>query len=54
MECLGKGCNDNREMYFLPVDAFVEGELHLVMDSIVSYPIQFLFLFVFLIFLSRK
>jgi hypothetical protein len=41
--CLGKGCNDNREMHVLPVGASIEGELHLVMDTIISYPIQFLF-----------
>ena len=34
--CLGKGCNDNMEMYGLPVGSSEEGELHLVMDSIVS------------------
>jgi hypothetical protein len=34
--------------------AYVEGELHLVMDAIVSYPIQFLLLFVlFLLFSSE-
>jgi hypothetical protein len=32
----GMGCSDNREMQVLPVGAFVEGELNLVMDTIVS------------------
>jgi hypothetical protein len=40
---LAKGCSDNREMQVLLVGAFVEGDLHLVMDTIVSYPIQCLF-----------
>jgi hypothetical protein len=35
-KCLGMGCSDNREMHILPVGAFVEGELALVMDAIVS------------------
>jgi hypothetical protein len=50
---LGRGCSDNREMYILPVGASVEGELHLVMDAIVSYPIQCLLFFVLLLFLFK-
>ena len=34
--------------------AFVEGELHLVMDAIVSYPIQCLLVFVLLLFLFER
>jgi hypothetical protein len=34
--------------------ASVEGELHLAMDSIVSYPIQFLLFFVLFIFLFKR
>ena len=37
---LGNGCSDDREMYDLPVGASEEGEMHLVMDSNVSKPIQ--------------
>jgi hypothetical protein len=33
---LGMGCIDNREMKILPVGAFIEGELHLVIDDIIS------------------
>jgi hypothetical protein len=36
------------------VGASVEGELHLVMDVIVSHPIQCLLLFVLLLFLSKR
>jgi hypothetical protein len=35
------------------VGASVEGEMHLVMDAIVSYPIQCLLFFVSLIFLFK-
>ena len=34
--------------------ASIEGEIHLVMDAIVSYPIQCLLLFVLLIFLFKR
>jgi hypothetical protein len=34
------------------VGASKEGELHLVMDAIVSYPIQCLFTFILFLFLS--
>jgi hypothetical protein len=43
-------------MYGLPVGAFEEGEMHLVMDANVSKPIQcllFFYLFILFIFLSR-
>ena len=49
--CLSNGCSDDRGMYGLPVGAFEEGELHLVMDANVSKPIHvfyILFLFLFL------
>jgi hypothetical protein len=36
------------------VGAFIEGELHLVMDAIVSLPIQCLLLFVFFLFLFKR
>jgi hypothetical protein len=36
------------------VGAFVEGELHLVMDAIVSHPIQFILLFVLLLFIFKR
>jgi hypothetical protein len=36
------------------VGASVEGEIHLVMDAIVSYPIQCLLLFVLLLFLFKR
>jgi hypothetical protein len=36
------------------VGASVEGELHRVMDVIVSYPIQILLLFVLFIFLFKR
>jgi hypothetical protein len=36
------------------VGASIEGELHLVMDVIVSYPIQCLLFFVLLIFLFKR
>jgi hypothetical protein len=36
------------------VGASIEGELHLVMDAIVSYPIQCLLFFVLLFFLFKK
>ena len=32
------------------MDAFIEGEIHLIMDPIVSYPIQFLLFLVLFIF----
>jgi hypothetical protein len=54
---LGKGCSDNKEMQVFPVGASVECELHLIMDSIVSYPIQcivFLVLFLFVLFFKGK
>ena len=34
--------------------ASVEGEMHLVMDAIVSYPIQCLLLFVLLLFIFKR
>jgi hypothetical protein len=30
------GCSDNKEMWIIPLGAFVEGELHLVIDVILS------------------
>jgi hypothetical protein len=33
--------------------AFVEGEMHLIMDSIISYPIQCILFLVLLIFLFK-
>ena len=56
---LGMGCGDNREMQILLVGAFVEGELHLVMDAIFSYPIHCLlfldsFILIFLFYASRE
>jgi hypothetical protein len=36
------------------VGGFVEGKLHLVMDVVVSYPIQFLLLFVLFLFLFNR
>jgi hypothetical protein len=36
------------------VGAFVEGELHLIMDAIVSYPIQCLLFLVLLLFLFKR
>jgi hypothetical protein len=36
------------------VGAYVEGELHLVIDEIVSYPIQCLLLFVLFLFLFKR
>jgi Zn-dependent protease len=36
----------------LPVGAFVEGELHLVINSIVSYPIQYLLFLALFILIS--
>jgi hypothetical protein len=36
------------------VGASVEGELHLVMDAIVSYPIQFLLFFVLFLFIFKR
>jgi hypothetical protein len=36
------------------VGASIEGKLHLVMDSIVSYPIQLLLFFVLLIFIFKR
>jgi len=35
-KCLVMGCSDNMKMKILPMGAFVEGKLHLVIDDIVS------------------
>jgi hypothetical protein len=48
-----------RKCRVLPMGAFVEGELHLVTNEIVSYPIHFLLLLVLFILIffscaSRK
>jgi hypothetical protein len=48
-KCLGMGCSDNREVYILLVGAFVEGELHLVIDAIFSHPIHFLLFLSFIL-----
>jgi hypothetical protein len=53
-ECLGKGCSDNMLMYVFPVGVSIKSELHLVMDAIVSWPIQCLLLFVLLLFLFKR
>jgi len=45
--CLSNGCNDDKGMYGLPVGAFGEGEMHLVMDANVSKPIQCLLSYFF-------
>ena len=41
-------------MYGLPVGASEKGELHLVMDAIVSYPIQCLFTLCFIYFYFKR
>jgi hypothetical protein len=51
---LSNGCNDDREMYGLPVGASEEGELHLVMDANVSKPIQFLLPFYLISFSFKR
>jgi hypothetical protein len=52
--CLGNRCSDDREMYSLPVGAFEEGELHLVMDANVSKPIQCLLPFYLIVFSFKR
>jgi hypothetical protein len=51
--CLGKGCSDSREMYGLPVGAFVEGEL--LLSWMQMFPSPFMpFIFIFIAFSSRS
>jgi hypothetical protein len=48
-------CNgDDREMYGLPMGAYEEGELHLVMDANVSKPIEFLLPFYLISFSFKR
>jgi hypothetical protein len=54
MGFLGNWCSDEREMYGLPVGAYEEGEMHLVMDENVSKPIQFLFNFYLIAFSFKR
>jgi hypothetical protein len=46
---LGRGCSDNGKMWVFPMGASIEGELHLIVDAIVSYPIQCLLFLVLLL-----
>jgi hypothetical protein len=51
---LSNGCSDDRGMYGLPVGAFEEGELHLVMDANVSSPFNAFHLFYLISFSFKR
>jgi hypothetical protein len=51
---LSNGCNDDKGMYGLPVGAFEEGEMHLVIDANVSKPVQCLLSFYLIAFSFKR
>ena len=51
---MSNGCSDDRGMYGLPVGAFEEGELHLVMDANVSSPFNAFYLFYLIAFSFKR
>jgi hypothetical protein len=52
--CPDKGCSDSREMQVLPVDDFVEGELHLSWMQMFPRSFMPFILISLLLFLSRS
>jgi hypothetical protein len=52
--CLGKGCNDSREMHGLPVGVSVEGELHLSWMQMFPSPFMPFVFFSFIAFLFQE
>jgi hypothetical protein len=51
---MSNGCSDDRGMYGLPMGAYEEGDMHLVMDENVSNPIQFILSFYIIYFLFKR
>jgi hypothetical protein len=52
--CPDKGCSDSREMQFLHVGAFVEGELHMSWMKMFPRPFMPFILIYLLLFISRS